>query len=304
MTLLEDVGEHDQPDPEGWRSGVGVCPLVLGECVQGHLRGGPHFLITAPLPLESRAEFVADLSLGQVVTEPARCTKSRAAVERYFESQGLPVSGRLRVHTGAQSSVGFGTSTADITASLRAAAAAWGRTLSPAAISQIAIDIEPTDGSMYPGSVAYAHREGRLLESFGPLPRFRALVVLCGEDVDTVAFDAQRAHFRYSAEAEQRLLTAWRMVREAIRSADVRLMAQAGMISAEINQELLPKPLFAEIRGVVESLGAAGLLAAHSGSLLGVVLDPDAADCLERRDRIARFLEDLGLTSWQEIASY
>ena len=80
-------------------------------------------------------------------------------------------------------------------------------------------------------------------------------------------------------------------------------MAQAGMMSAEINQELLPKPMFEEIRGAVDSLGAEGMLAAHSGSLLGVVLDPDKADCLERRDRVARFLEGLGLSSY-EIASY
>ncbi len=303
MTFLEKTGGCAARDPEGESLGVGVCPLVLGECVQGRLRGGPHFLITAPIPLESRAQFVADLSLGHVVVEPAFCVKSRAAVQQYLESQGLPVSGSLRVETGAQSSVGFGTSTADITASLRAAAAAWGRSLSPAAISRIAIAIEPTDGSMYPGSVAYAHREGRLLESFGPLPRFLALVALCGDEVDTVEFDAERARFEYPAESEQRLLTAWRMIREAIRSADVRLMAQAGMMSAEINQELLPKPMFEEIRGAVDSLGAEGMLAAHSGSLLGVVLDPDKADCLERRDRVARFLEGLGLSSY-EIASY
>jgi len=36
-------------------SGVGRCPLVLGECVQGRLEDGLHFLITSPIELFSSA---------------------------------------------------------------------------------------------------------------------------------------------------------------------------------------------------------------------------------------------------------
>jgi uncharacterized protein involved in propanediol utilization len=157
---------------------------------------------------------------------------------------------------------------------------------------------------MYAGSVAYAHREGRLLEAFGPLPHFHAIVMLCGNGVDTVAFDEYRVHFQYSAEAEQKLRMAWRMVRESIRKMDVSILGQAGMISAEINQQLLFKPLFNEIRNAVEPLGADGLLVAHSGSLLGVVLDPGKSDFLKRRERVLRFLEELKVTAWCEVTNY
>jgi uncharacterized protein involved in propanediol utilization len=306
MALLANIGQQALPEPEGPEGpyrGIGSCPLVLGECVQGRVRGGPHFLITAPIRLCSEAEFVADLAMGYLSVEPAHYVKSLAAVHQYLSSQSLPLSGSLRVSTGAQVSLGFGTSTADITASIRATACAWGRRVSPEAISRIASYIEPTDGSMYSGSVAYAHREGRLLERFGSLPSFRALVTLVGEGVDTVAFDARRVHFRYSATAEQKLRIAWRMVRASTRTKDLRLMAEAGTISAEINQELLPKPLFSEVRDTVRHLGAEGLLVAHSGSLLAIILDPDKVDYLERRDRIARFLEELRVPSWVELSN-
>jgi L-threonine kinase len=272
--------------------------------VQGRFGAGPHFLITAPITLYSQAEFVADLSLDHVTVEPAHCVKSLRAVKQYLESQDLPVSGSLRVLTGAQHSLGFGTSTADITSSLRAAAGAWQRTVGPEEVSRIAAAMEPTDGSMYPGSVAYAHREGRLLEILGPLPRFRALVSICGEAVDTVAFDARRAHFQYSADDERKLRTAWQMVREAIRSADVGLMAEAGTMSAEVNEVLLPKPMFNDIRQSVQPLGAEGLLVAHSGSLVALILDPDRPDYEKRRDRLGRFMDDLGMPCWLEVASY
>jgi L-threonine kinase len=304
VAILSNVEEH--PDP--WfgepSRGAGSCPLVLGECVQGQIRGGPHFLITAPIKLDSRAEFIADLSRDHITVEPAHCVKSLEAVCQYIAGENLPLSGLLRVYTGTPTSLGFGTSTADIAASVRAAAAAWNRSASPEAISRIAISIEPTDGSMFAGSVAYAHREGRLLEALGSLPRFRAIVILCGVGVDTVAFDNYRVHFRYSAEAEQKLQRAWWMVRESIRTADVSILGQAGIISAEINQELLFKPLFDEIRNAVEPLGASGLLVAHSGSLLGVILDPGKQDYLDRRERVLRFLEELNVSVWCEVANY
>ncbi|MFL6197935.1 MAG: hypothetical protein ACJ76J_02055 [Thermoanaerobaculia bacterium] len=303
MTLLSGE-QHPPAEADEPGLGTGSCPLVLGECVQGKVGDGPHFLITAPITLESRAEFIADLSRDGIAVEPAHCVKSLQAVRRYIADQQLPLRGLLRVHTGMQSSLGFGTSTADIVASIRAAAAAWHRRVSPETISRIASSIEPTDGSMYAGSVAYAHREGRLLEAFGPLPRFHAIVVLCGDGVDTVAFDKYRLQFRYSAEAERKLRTAWRMVRESSRTVNVRILGQAGMISAEINQALLPKPLFEELRNAVELLGADGLLVAHSGSLLGILLDPGRPDFPQIRERVLRFMEDLKVTAWHEVANY
>jgi L-threonine kinase len=285
------------------RLGMGCCPLVLGECVQGRSGDGRHFLITSPIGLFSWAEFAQDRTLGRLLAEPADRTKSLRAVARYLVEQDLPLSGVLRITTPLAPGQGFGTSTADIAAALRAVAASWGRTIEPEEIARIAIGIEPSDGSMYPGCVAFAHREGLLLESLGSLPPFEALVACTGGIVDTLAFDERRRDFRYSAGDERELLRAWDMMRHANSHRDVPLMARATTISATINEQLLPKPFFSELLRFVELSGIDGLMAAHSGTALALVLDPARPGCQERFAEARAFLSSLGLPAWFHISN-
>jgi L-threonine kinase len=283
--------------------GMGYCPLVLGECVQGRLGDGTHFLITSPIGLFSWAEFTADLALGRLVVEPADRTKSLRAVARYLAEQDLPAAGALRMATPLDPGQGFGTSTADIAAALRAAAAAWGRAVAPEDIARIAIGIEPTDGSMYPGCVAFAHRRGVLLESLGSLPPFEALVACTGGIVDTLAFDERRRDFRYCAEDERELVRAWDMMRYANSHGDVALVARATTISARINEQLLPKPFFSELLRFVELSGVDGLMTAHSGTALALVFDPSRPGFQERLAESRAFLSRLDPPAWFQISN-
>lgn len=276
---------------------MGCCPLVLGECVQGCLASGRHFLITSPIGLFSWAEFLAAADGDPLSVDPPQRTKSLTAVRRYLAEERLPQAGRLRVVTPLDPGQGFGTSTADIAASLRAAAAAWGRALEPERIARLAIGIEPSDGSMYAGCVAFAHREGVLLERLGVLPRFEALVACTGGTVDTLDFDRRRKEFRYSARDEEALVAAWDMVRHANRHADAALMARAATTSAAINEQLLKKPRFGELLRFVELGGADGLMTAHSGTAVALILDPARPAHHVRLPRAAAFIESLALPS-------
>jgi L-threonine kinase len=238
-----------------------------------------------------------------VVVDPPERTKSLAAVARYLTEAGHSASGVLKVFTPVRPGLGFGTSTADITASLRAAAAAWGESVTPEVISAIATGIEPTDGSMYPGSVVFDHRRGLLLECLGPLPRFYALVVYGEGEVDTVAFDAQRRDFQYSREDERELRMAWDMVRYAARQQDVSVLAHAATISARINEQLLPKPYFGEMHEFMERNGLDGLMIGHSGTLLAFLFDPHGPGFLEKLERTREFVVDLRPKRWLEISN-
>jgi uncharacterized protein involved in propanediol utilization len=283
--------------------GLGCCPLVLGECVQGRLRDRGHFLITAPVNAFSWAEFAPGPPAGELSVEPPQRTKSLAAVTRYLTLAGLPASGALKVFTPVQPGLGFGTSTADITASIRAAAAAREAIVTPELISTIATGIEPTDGSMYAGSVAFDHRRGQLLETFGPLPHFYALVICDGAAVDTIAFDARRRDFLYSPEEERELRLAWDMVRYAARKQDLAMLASASTISARINEQLLPKACFKEMYEFMQLTGLEGLIAGHSGSLLAFLFDPQGAGFLEKLEQARDFVQALRPRSWLEISN-
>lgn len=306
VCATETPGRGPAGDPALARTrvvGMGSCPLTLGECVQGRLPDGRFFLITSPIGLSSRADFTIDLALGDVVVEPAGLDKSLGAVKRYLEEESLPASGVLSIDTPLGFGQGFGTSTGDITASLRAAAAAWGRSIAPARIARIAIDIEPTDGSMYPGCVAFAHREGVLLEPLGALPRFEAIVTLPGGTVDTAKFDEYRRDYFYGPRDQDDLLTAWRMVRHANRTGDVGVMAAAATMSTRINEVLLPKLLFREMLEFAERTGIEGLMAAHSGTALAFIFDPMRPGYLDRLMAARAFVQSLGLACWFQVGN-
>jgi len=285
------------------RVGHGRCPLVLGECIQGRFGAGPHFLVTTPIDLHSTAEFEPRPEAAGVVVEPEQCSKSRVAVERFLEKHGLPGGGRLEIIRPLRPALGFGTSTADITSVLRAAAAAYSIPLEPEEISAIAVGIEPTDGSMHPGCVAYAHRQGRLLEDFGPMPRLRALVLLEGDGVETSTFDLERRDFLYSERDQETLSIGWEMVREAHRLGNVRPMAEAGVLSAKINQQLLVKPVLDEALDVFACVEASGLFIAHTGTLIAFVFDPDLPGFEKRWDGARRFLYERLPGEWIDVSS-
>jgi S-sulfo-L-cysteine synthase (3-phospho-L-serine-dependent) len=291
------------PSSDATRVGTGSCPLVLGECVQGRLSNGRHFLITAPIGLRSRAEFLVDPSLDRLVVEHPWRIKSLQAVIRYLEREGLPPVGRLRLSTALNPGQGFGTSTADIAASVQAAAAAWGRRASPFLIARIAAAIEPSDGSMFPGCVAFAHREGVLLERLGTLPSFVALVICTAGVVDTVQFDERRKDFSYASAEQRDLLSAWDMVRRANRCGDLALLGRAATRSALINQRFLPKPYFADLLRFVKLTGLQGLLTAHSGTVQALLLDPARPDFREQLDRARCFLDRLGVPASFELSN-
>lgn len=298
-------GQEIATDVEPIR-GFGRGQLVLGECVQGRRTDGTDFLITSPIAHYSTARFTIDPDRAEVKVEPQGYDKSQRAVMDWLNREGLPTGGRLEVNTPLPVCQGFGTSSADITASLRAAANAWRRTVTPEDISGIAITIEPTDGSMYDFSVAYAHRDGKLLETLGPLPHFIALTVCDSEGVDTVEFEGWRAvegNLDYTPADIRRLEQAWGKVRQAIQTQDVTLLGQACQVSAEINEKILPKPSYPHMHELLTSGVGEGLLTAHSGSAVALLLNPNQPNFRAQYEQAVEHIDMFTLNSWLEISN-
>ncbi len=302
MTTTVTFSPSETKPAESPGVGIGSGPLVVGECVQGRRPDGLHFLITAPLAVHSTARF--ERGEEPLRVEPPNRTKALRAVSAYLTDNDLPARGTLYIETPLPLSNGFGTSTADITASLRAVADSWARTVSPETISKYAIDIEPTDGSMYPESVAYAHREGRLLERLGQLPPFRALVVLDGQTIDTVEFDKWRHNISYTSEEIEQFSKAPEVIREANRQGDLQKIARACTASARINDRFVPKPLFAEMLSLVDQGLGEGLIAAHSGTALSLILDPSRPGASERYAEALRRVDALPHQGRLELANF
>jgi L-threonine kinase len=248
-------------------------PATAGELVQGTV-DGVHVHVSAPIDWYAAADFVRD---DAPLRGPAARPKALAALRALLASRGLPERGRLRIVSEVPPGKGLGSSTADIGAALFAAARAYGLALTSEEAAQLALAIEPTDGSLFPGIVAFDHREGRWVEPLGEPPPVAIVLLDPGGVVDTVAYNAvDRSAVLALNEAITREALA--MARAAVRAGDVALLGEAASLSATAHQTILPKPLLSAALSAGREAGGAGVCVAHSGTALGILFDARRVD--------------------------
>jgi L-threonine kinase len=171
----------------------------------------------------------------------------------------------------------MGSSTADIAGTIYAVGQALGCPFSPRRVAELALEIEPTDGSVFPDVVIFDHRQGLIFESLGPPP---ALGILCldhGGEVDTVEFNRSDRSIALR-ETEPTTRRALQYIQEGFALQRPDLIGAGTTLSAQANQCILFKPTLDAVCRFAEDTGAVGVVAAHSGSVLGVLFDPGRCD--------------------------
>jgi L-threonine kinase len=177
-------------------------------------------------------------------------------------------------------------STADILGAVAAAGLATGDTAAPEDMARIALSIEPSDGTMFPGVVLFDHREGRLLKPLGAPPPLDIVALDFGGRVDTVEFNqADRSTLLRSL--EHHTAEAAALVEAGIRQGDVTLIGEGATLSALSHQAVLHKENLERVVAVSREAGAVGVCVAHSGTVVGVMVDPRKGS----RQEMARFLQ-------------
>lgn len=249
--------------------GKGSCNGTFGELVQGCMGERP-FLITLPIrSLRSEAVFFPDpCGSGIRVADTKR--KARKAGELLFQQFGIKGGGFLEIESNIPVGKGLASSSADMVAALKAIADSYDLPLTTEMISVIAAAIEPTDGVMYEEVVAYDYIHGELIESFGELPPFILVGMDMGGEVNTVEFN-QFSKGYLPAEQKQ-FVKAYQLAREGMRKKDLSFIFKAATMSARVNQRILPKPFFKEVEAIAQAFNG-GMVAAHSGTVLGILID-------------------------------
>lgn len=257
-----------------------LAPGTCGELVQG-MTGGDSFLVTCPINQFSRVTVTLRAG-GSGVVEPtatgvAHLPKTErallAALDELAGQLGIDgLTARVSVSNPIPAGKGMGSSSADVTAALGALGIAAGQPLSPETIARIALSVEPTDGVMFPGIALFDHRCGRIAESLGPPPPMEVIVVDTGGVVDTLEFNRVDRTARWQEVASQ-TDEALELVREGIARCDPALVGRGATISAlaghppEIAEWVQRAASFADEESV------AGINAAHSGTVVGILLD-------------------------------
>lgn len=72
--------------------------------------------------------------------------------------------------------------------------------------------------------------------------------------------------------------TAWEKIQQACAQNNPALMGEGATLSAMASQNILPKPEFNALLGLVETCDLYGINVAHSGSVVGLMLDREKHD--------------------------
>ena len=239
---------------------------------------GDYFLVTCPIDMYSSSTVALTRGTGRI-DAPADAPKSRQAVSLTLAHFGRhDVDAQLSLSSPLPRGKGMASSTADVSAAIAATAAALGADaeLPPAEIARIALQVEPSDGTMLPGIAMLDHKLGNIAKTLGAPPPMRVVVIDFGGDVDTLAFNGvnrDSALNRLQSDFEEAL----RLVEQGIRSGNAADIGAGATRSAIANQNLLYKPQLDAVLRLADEVGAVGVNAAHSGTVLGVLFEDDNA---------------------------
>jgi uncharacterized protein involved in propanediol utilization len=231
-----------------------------------------------PLPGRgSRAVFYPSQSHWGVVGPPGLTKARRAAIYtlREFAAHPSPAKGgRVEITSNVPHGIGMGSSTSDVTATIKAVADYYGVSLSREEVGRLAVLAEMASDSVMIDDrvVLFAHRDGVVLETFGHrLPPM--IVVGCdtapGEAVETLGLPP--ADYTDTEAGEFQVLRG--ALRRAIATEDVGLLGKVATASARINQRYLAKPGLEALIELCLRHGGAGLQIAHSGTVAGLIFD-------------------------------
>ena len=281
------------------RQGAGTAIAHHGELLQGVFEddnGRLHRgLVTLPLPaMTSQATFIGAHSV-DVTVRPDGKAKASAAARLTLDHLAVAEGGVIKISSDIPIGHGYGSSTADVVAAIRAVAAAYAAQLVPSRIGRLAVAAEQASDAIVFDSQAilFAQREGIILEDFGgALPPLLLVGSRAngGQPIDTLTLPPAR----YDSPEIQQFRVLRGLVAYAVRHQDPVCLGRAATASAWISQRRLPKKGLEQVIAIAQNAGACGVQVAHSGSLVGVLFDRAGRDLRRRARRVAASLRRAG----------
>lgn len=282
---------HDVTPRQGL-TGTGTAFGTFGELLQGVLPGdGGDFLVTLPVARWSMATFRQDPGADGITVRPEHKKKALRLAHLITEEERRPVRGILTVSSVIPEGKGLASSSADLVATARAVAKSLGTPMPPRRIERLLARIEPTDGVLYPGIVAFHHREVRLRAVLGSLPAMTVVGIDEGGAVDTVAYN--RIPKSYSTAQGYEYARLLNRLTDAIPRHDLAEVGRVATRSALMNQPLRYKRSLEPMREICSEVGGLGVAVGHSGTTLGVLLDSRDPSCARRTTAAAAACADL-----------
>lgn len=265
------LGKRDLPKPIG----KGLAFGTFGELLQGVGTDNQDFLVTLPINRYSTALFLSVPYQSTLTVSPSQKCKAERLATLILQHYDLPIGGILELESTIPVGKGLASSSADLVATARAIDNCFGLHMSVEQMQFFLRQVEPTDGVMYEGIVAFYHRNVALCRPLGHLPELVIVSLDEGGEVDTVEFNKQPKLFAHKEKEEYDQLL--EKVAYAISEQDLHAVGEVAQRSAILNQRLHRKHYLEQVIDICQKVKGLGVIVAHSGPCLGILLSPDNA---------------------------
>ncbi|WP_420245883.1 L-threonine kinase [Citrobacter sedlakii] len=267
---------------------VAQCPASCGELIQGWIMGSEK-LVSCPVDWYSTVEISAGSPLADERPLSRAMVNTLLAHWQYPDELSQDI--RIDIHSTIPIAKGMASSTADIAATAVATARYLGRALDETTLAQLCVSLEPTDSTVFHQLTLFDHNDASVRIGCECQPELDLLVLESPQTLRTADYHRipRQAGLDAGAPALKR---AWEKVQQACVEQNPYRMGEAATLSAIASQALLPKPDFDALLSLMEECDLYGVNVAHSGSVVGLMLDRHKHDVeyvkwLLRKKRLA-----------------
>ncbi len=251
----------------------GFSNASFGELLQGVGTDNDDFLITLPIDLHSKACFYPDAALGNITVFPKYKSKVKKFIETFLDKFGFTASGNIVITSDIPEGKGLSSSTADMVAAFRCMQNYLQVDIELEKVGQILREIEPSDGVLYAGSVIYKHKKCLFQKSLGVFPTTHIIAIDEGGVLDTISYNKVKKDYSIEEKTMYSLLRD--DMADAFEKKDYNRVGFIAMQSALMNQKYNNKKNLINCISMLGQLGAMGLVTTHSGTCIGIILDPE-----------------------------
>lgn len=251
----------------------GICPASCGEFVQGMIKE-KEYLSSYAIDLFSKVtleEKTKDINIGPI--------KARKAIEEVFKYFNLNLSHLENISIDIKSNIpiskGMASSTADIGATIKATLNLIKKDLNEYEISKLATKIEPTDSIYIKENTIFNPLDGTILKKLGYFDNGKVLILEPDEKLNTNYIRKKENYKNIKLENNKIIEKAFKLLEKGIKNNNLNLIGQACTMSSIANENILNKEYLNEIINISNQYGACGVNIAHSGTVIGILLEPN-----------------------------
>ena len=259
-------------------SGMGMAYGKFGELLQGALPGiNNNFLVSLPITKISFAYFTYDSGEAHHTVCPAHKHKALTLMSKMLDYFGIANTHcKLTIESELPEGKGLGSSTADLIATARAIESGTQKQLPLKILLQFLSEIEPSDAPMFDDIICFYHRQVKLHSQLGKLSNLAILGIDEGGIIDTIEFNKKLSPYTESEKTHYaKLLTA---LTSAVQTRDIATIGKISTESALLHQKSNPKKHLNDFIELASLANAAGIIVAHSGTYIGILLDKAQQD--------------------------